>query len=94
MILAALIAPVIEPLTVWRVTRRAGNLDESIWAARQMREWLRSRDERETNAEPAVDSGDGPTLSSRLCYHLVLIRFKLRLLALRVLGGLVDWVSR
>ena len=76
MILAALVAPVVGPLTVWRVTRRT------------------SRNETETNAEPAADTGDGPTLSSRVRYHLVLTRFKLRLLALRVRGGFVDWVSR
>ena len=64
---------------------RAANLGESIWACRQLREWLQSRDEKETDAERVAEAGDQSTLSLRVRYYLVLIRLKLRLLALRVL---------
>jgi hypothetical protein len=73
---------------------RAANLGESIWACRQLREWLQSRDEKETDAERVAEAGDQSTLSLRVRYHLVLIRLKLRLLAHRALDSLVGWVSR
>ena len=93
MILAALITPLVGSLTVRRPNRRAANLEESIWAPPQLREWLQSRDEKETDAERAAEAGDHSALSLRVRYYLVLIRLKLRLLALRVLDALADWVS-
>ena len=55
MILAALITPFVGSLTVRPPNRRAANLEESIWASRQLREWLQSRDEKATDAEPVVE---------------------------------------
>ena len=51
MILAALVAPIVGPFTIWRVIGRAGNVEDCVWASHQMREWLRSRKEAETNAK-------------------------------------------
>ena len=82
MILAALITPFAGPLAR-RPNRRAANLEESIWASRQLREWLQSRDDKETDAERSAEAGDQSTLSLRVRYYLILIRLKLRLLGLR-----------